>query len=251
MLSMAAFGPMFSLAMLAAVVMPTASSRSPLKAVALNKKSKSSVMLTGSHGSAVLNSTTIQLMKDIEEAENAIKAANAERAKKQKEYDTNADQLLSLIAPLDDAISAVSSSSIQLESVTQAVRKALLAAEPLGFDDVPSIKALAVYLQHTEPEVALRDFDFEYSRSRIVYLLESLQESVKEEKAAVEDAEAKSVADHRTFVQEKTDLMKYKSQQLAPTSSTEDKRLTDIVLPGDSSTAMVPDDQTCLQRCEL
>merc|ERR1719420_2584169 len=148
------------------------------------------------------------LVKEIKEAEAAMKAAAEQRAKTLAEYEKNEADLSGAIQVLK---ASKTPSLLQLQSVAKTVRKAALMAEALGLGGATAQRAVAMLLQET-PEVPMQDYDFH--SDGIIETLEKLLKDFGNEKAEIDAAEVKSVAEHDAFMQEKTDFVKRKNAEL-------------------------------------
>merc|ERR1719420_2127859 len=199
------------------------------------------------------------LVKEIKEAEAAMKAAAEQRAKTLAEYEKNEADLSGAIEALEGAIQVLKASKtpslLQLQSVAKTVRKAALMAEALGLGGATAQRAVAMLLQET-PEVPMQDYDFH--SDGIIATLEKLLKEFGNEKAEVDAAEVKSVAEHDAFMQEKTDFVKRKNAELEDAKKAKSETQEEIASTSAELTtvaAVLLDDQEYLKElsamCEL
>merc|ERR1719420_1172104 len=192
------------------------------------------------------------LVKEIKEAEAAMKAAAEQRAKTLAEYEKNEADLSGAIQVLK---ASKTPSLVQLQSVAKTVRKAALMAEALGLGGTMAQRAVAMLLQET-PEVPMQDYDFH--SDGIIATLEKLLKEFGNEKAEIDAAEVKSVAEHDAFMQEKTDFVKRKNAELEDTNKAKSETQEEIGATSAALTtvaAVLLDDQEYLKElaamCEL
>merc|ERR1719420_350604 len=199
------------------------------------------------------------LVKEIKEAEAAMKAAAEQRAKTLAEYEKNEADLRGAIDALEGAIQVLKASKtpslLQLQTVAKTVRKAALMAEALGLGGTMAQRAVAMLLQET-PEVPMQDYDFH--SDGIIATLEKLLKDFGNEKAEIDAAEVKSVAEHDAFMQEKTDFVKRKNAELEDTKKAKSETQEEIASTSAALTtvaAVLLDDQEYLKElaamCEL
>merc|ERR1719171_3498368 len=199
------------------------------------------------------------LVKEIKEAEAAMKASAEQRAKTLAEYEKNEADLSGAIEALQGAIQVLKASKtpslLQLQSVAKTVRKAALMTEALGLGGATAQRAVAMLLQET-PEVPMQDYDFH--SDGIIATLEKLLKEFGNEKAEVDAAEVKSVAEHDAFMQEKTDFVKRKNAELEDTKKAKSETQEEIASTSAALTtvaAVLLDDQEYLKElsamCEL
>merc|ERR1719393_959122 len=199
------------------------------------------------------------LVKEIKEAEAAMKVAAEKRAKTLAEYEKNEADLSGAIEALEGAIQVLKASKtpslLQLQAVAKTVRKAALMSEALGLGGATAQRAVAMLLQET-PEVPMQDYDFH--SDGIIATLEKLLKEFGNEKAEVDAAEVKSVAEHDAFMQEKTDFVKRKNAELEDTKKAKSETQEEIGATSAALTtvaAVLLDDQEYLKElaamCEL
>merc|ERR1719159_1982373 len=129
-------------------------------------------------------------------------------------------------------------------------------AEALGLGGATAQRAVAMLVQETPSAFPMQDYDFH--SDGIIATLEKLLKDFSNEKAEVDAAEVKSVAEHDAFMQEKTDFVKRKNAELEDAKKAKSETQEEIAsTSAELSTvaAVLLDDQEYLKElsamCEL
>eukprot|EP00421_Protoceratium_reticulatum_P017994 CAMPEP_0168379670 /NCGR_PEP_ID=MMETSP0228-20121227/11965_1 /TAXON_ID=133427 /ORGANISM="Protoceratium reticulatum, Strain CCCM 535 (=CCMP 1889)" /LENGTH=753 /DNA_ID=CAMNT_0008392713 /DNA_START=56 /DNA_END=2317 /DNA_ORIENTATION=- len=163
-----------------------------------------------------LDTSIAALQKDIEGAQKEMKAATEARALEHKEYSKNEADLSGALSALEGAIETVKASKAplslaQLQAVSKTAREASLLAGALGLGGAKA-KRPAGFLQQA-PDVPMEDYKFH--SDDIIKTLEKLLRDFRAEKNDVDAAEVKAVAQHESFMQERSDFVKQRNVELA------------------------------------
>lgn len=150
----------------------------------------------------------------IEGAEAEMKQAEGVRAENLHVYEKNAADLKSALTSLDNAIRELKASAkpslLQLQSVRDSVRPALVLADAMDLGASGSTKMRRVAASFLQQP--MQDYDFH--SGDIIAMLEKLNDDFRAESADLDAEEVKSVAAHDAFMQEKTDFVKMKTDEL-------------------------------------
>jgi len=167
------------------------------------------------------------LETDIAEAQTAMKEATTTSNAALAEYETNEADLSAAVAAIKGAIKMLSGSKnpslMQLQGVSKTVRQAVIMADALGLD-VPGMAMLQQ--QGDAPDVAMEDYKF-HSDS-IIGTLEKLKAEFTSEKNKVDAEEVKRAQAFHMLMQEKTDLVKAKTNELEDRQKSKSKAQEDI-----------------------
>lgn len=185
------------------------------------------------------------LLEDLEAADKAMKEAKSKRKEELMLYEKNDADLVGALEALEGAIKVLKASSspslVQLKSIGETLRTAVLMADALGLSG--SEKVAGVFLQQA-PEVAMENYKFH--SNDIIGTLEGLLKDFRAEKVTVDEEEVKSVAAHDAFMQEQTDIVKAKNVELDDAKATKNKKIEEIAMNTEQLTtvaATLLDDQ--------
>jgi len=199
-----------------------------------------------------LDSTIATLLSNIQDAETAMQAAEAARQAESKEYQRNSADLTAAIFALESALQALkaskSSSLVQIKSISGTLRTASMLADALGFLGDAGKKEVDVFLQQA-PDVPTKDFQFH--SNGIIKTLEKLLADFILQKNVVDAAEVNSIAFFQALMQDKTDVVKQKSVQLADDKTLKSKKQAQIASNSEElsvASATLLDDQQYLSE---
>lgn len=150
----------------------------------------------------------------IEEANEEMKKATSERKETQTTYEKNEADVSGAIKALEGAITVIKSSKpslMQLNSVSETVKRAALMADAMGFaSSAKSEKVLSMFLQ--QDPVPMEDYKFK--SDNVIDMLEQLHKNFRAEKNALDEEDTQSKSEYDMFMQEKSDHVKAKTQEL-------------------------------------
>jgi len=178
-----------------------------------------------------LDDSIQKLEEHIEKEQKTQKELKEARAKTLAEYEKNAADLSAAISGVREATKVLKASKtdntspslVQLQSVSETVKTAVMLADALGLKSAKT--ASASFLQQA-PNVAMEDYKFH--SAGIVDTLEQLTQDFVDEKNKVDADEVQSVQEHTMAMQESTDIEKLKTKELKEANERREQVNTDI-----------------------
>merc|ERR1719182_384215 len=165
-----------------------------------------------------LDDKIAKLQEAIKKAEDAMEKRTKKSDAANKVYKTNEADLKAALYALTEAIKVLKSSKTpslaQLKSIGQTVKQATLMAEVLGLGGEAVEKANTFFLQQGSGDVPVEMEDYKFHSSGIIETLEKLLGDFRKEKADVDADEVKRVQAHTLLIQDKTDFVKAKTDEL-------------------------------------
>merc|ERR1719221_1224260 len=174
---------------------------------------------TSSSRRDTLDDTIKNTVDAISELEKEMKNAVDQRQTAFKLYEKNANDLTAALEALEGAIqslkAAKSPSLMQLQTISETVRTAMLVADALGLGGhVAEKKLLAFFQEDPAPANEVQFEDYKFRSDDIISTLEGLERDFKGKKSEVDGAEVDSVRQHDLLMQEKTNAKKTKNREL-------------------------------------
>lgn len=173
-----------------------------------------------------------ELEAAIEEANEEMKKATSERKETETTYEKNEADVSGAIKALEGAITVIKSSKpslMQLNSVSETVQRAALMADAMGFaSSAKSQKVMSMFLQ--QDPVPMEDYKFK--SDNVIDMLEQLHKNFRAEKNALDEEDTQSKSEYDMFMQEKSDHVKAKTQELD--DSKKEKSITSEQIASDS-----------------
>jgi len=170
------------------------------------------------------------LEEDIEKAEKKMKDTTDKSNADNAVYNTNDADLKSALASLTDAIKVLKSSKspslVQLQSVSETVKRAALLADVLGLGVAGLEKTVASFVQQTDVPVEMEDYKF-HSGS-IIQMLEKLLASFRKEKADTDADEVERVKIFNMLIQDRTDFVKAQTLSMNEAKANREQKIEDI-----------------------
>jgi len=173
------------------------------------------------------------LEKDIKAAEKAMKEATTASDKKLATYKANEADLKSALESLNNAISVLKSSKgasfVQIKSISQTLKQAILLADAMGIGEGTTQKVAAL-LQTSDDDdtVPVEMEDYKFHSGKIIDMLEKLLGDFRAEKKDVDAEEVKRVAAYDSFIQEKTDLVTAKTLEMEEAKKEKQKTIASL-----------------------
>jgi len=178
------------------------------------------------------------LEKDIEDLTKAMAKSTKERKEINTVYAKNAADLEAALEALAGAIEVLKTSKnptlMQLNSIAKTVRTAAMIADALGLESGAKVQRAVGFFMQQDPSVPMENYKF-HSDS-VIETLETLQNDFRKEKAEIDAAEVKSVAEFDAFMQEHADLKRAKNLELADTREEKDNTVADISMNSEELT---------------
>jgi len=177
--------------------------------------------------------TNIQLaVDDIKTAEGEITTEMGRRGAYKKEYDTNSADMKAAVSALASAIKTLKASKtpslLQVQSVSETIRTALLMADALGLGSQASKKVFAALLQDPANGNEVPMEDYKFHSNDIIATLEQLQKDFIGERDEVDVAEVKDKKEHDQLIQDKTNLVKQKNKAMDDMNAEKEQKILEI-----------------------
>jgi len=170
------------------------------------------------------------LEEDIEKAEKKMKEATDKSNADNAVYNTNDADLKAALASLTSAIEVLKSSKspslVQLQSVSETVKRAALLADVLGLEAAGLEKTVAAFVQQGDVPVEMEDYKFH--SGDIIKTLEKLLTSFRKEKADVDEDEVKRAQLFDMLIQDRTDFVKAQTLSMNEAKANRDQKIEDI-----------------------
>jgi len=153
--------------------------------------------------------------KKIEEAEKEKAKATKERKAELAVYEKNEADLSAALTGIAGAIDVLKSSKkpslLQMKTAMETVRNAQDMADALGLATAQVKRSFTSFLQQ-DPGVPMENYKFH--SEGVISTLEKLQDDFRKEKQSVDKIEVESVAKYDAFMQEKSDYVRAKNEDL-------------------------------------
>jgi len=144
------------------------------------------------------------------------------------EYSTNEADMSAALDALKGAIKMIKSSKnpslLQMQGISKTVRQAVIMADALGLD----APGLAMLQQSVDGEPAVEMENYKFHSDSIVETLENLLGKFRTEKNAIDKAEVSRAQTYHVLMQDKTDLVKAKTNELENKQAAKSKKQEDI-----------------------
>ena len=177
--------------------------------------------------------TSIQKKQDdIKKAEDEIAEESDRRAKYKKEFDANSADMKAALVALENAIKTLKASKtpslLQVQSVSETIRTAVLLADALGLAPKRNQKVFAALLQDPSNGNEVPMEDYKFHSNDIIETLEGLQKDFTAERDSVDEAEVKDKKEHDLLVQEKDNFVKQTTKAMEAEQAEREKKITAI-----------------------
>jgi hypothetical protein len=192
------------------------------------------------------------LTKKIEEAEKEMAKATKERKGELAVYEKNEADLSAALTGLAGAIDVLKSSKkpslLQMKTAMETVRNAQDMADALGLATAQVKRSFTSFLQQ-DPGVPMENYKFH--SEGVISTLEKLQDDFRKEKQSVEKIEVESVAKYDAFMQEKSDYVRAKNEDLDESKKMRSETIESIASASEELTTVsadLLDDQEYLMK---
>jgi len=163
---------------------------------------------------------------NIKAAEKAMKKRTEDSDAAQQLYETNNADLKAALASITEATKVLKASKspslLQVQSVGQSVKQALLMADALGLET----EGVQSFLQSGDVPVEMEDYKFH--SSGIVTILEKLLGDFRAEKNTQDADEVKRVQEYTVYTQDRTDYVKAQTLSMEQAKAKRDGKIEDI-----------------------
>jgi len=189
--------------------------------------------------------------KDIKDTNSDMDAATKTNAKEMGLYAAEKADLSQAISAIGNALKTLKASKpslLQLKSVSDSVREALVMADAMGLGVDSQQGDMAAFLQE-DPAVEMENYKFH--SGGVIGTLEKLQGTFRGKKNTADAAEVKRLQEHDMEMQKDTDFIKAKTVELVDTQKARDNKIAEIAENSQklsTESANLLDDQSYLKE---